>query len=89
MARIRCFHGSRSHVFCSVDFVESSDVNGELVPLLGSSIDGSNSWVPLSTGFVPAHGWVNFWSVYDSDLTRLGNITMWIEIAPASAVGYK
>ena len=89
VVKIRCFHGSRSHVFCSVDFVEASDVNGELVPLLGSSIEGSNSWVPLSNGYIPAHGWIRFWSVYDSDIKRLGNVTIWIEIVPASDAEYK
>ena len=90
LVRILNLHGSRSHVICCADFVEASDVNGELVPFLGSSLKQSNSWVRLRSNFIPAHGWLHFRSVYNNTpIKNLGNITIWIEIIPAEGVHYK
>ena len=89
VARIRYLHGSRAHLWVSADFVQSSDVNGVMEPILGSSIQGANFWVPLNTNFISAHGWIRLSSIYDQELKREDRITIWIDIAPADAVKYK
>ena len=88
-AKIRQFHGSRAHLWISVDFVQPSDINGLMQPVLGSTIEGSNSWVPLITNHIPAHGWIRLSSMYEKELKREDRITLWIDIAPASQINYK
>ena len=78
--------GSRQYLFVLSDLVQPQDLDGQMQPVLGSSVEDSNSWVPLASTYVPSAGWLRFSSVLGQPINRMDNVVIWIEIAPINSI---
>ena len=72
-------------VFCA-SWVAATDFNGQLLPILGYSIDKANTWRPVNTNFIAAYGWINFRSIDASPIKSRKPITLWLLIASVDSV---
>ena len=78
--------GAGKPVVFSTPWVAASDIDGDLLPALGFSLEQANTWRPLRTNYLLAYGWVNFRAVDGSPIKTRKSITLWLVIAPVDDV---
>ena len=88
-ARLLWFDGGNATIFLVLaDFLKSQNVNGILLPYLGSSVtDAINSWIPLASNYIPQTGVITV--IKASGKTHIGpasKFSLSIEIAPESSI---
>lgn len=88
-AKILKIQGSPKHVYCAVDFIQPQDVGGKLEPILGSSFEATNVYIPLSTNYISSVGWLTLKSVNGTPIKRLHDVTIWIHIVPQDSLDFR
>ena len=86
VAKLLHVHGPRKPIFCAFDFVKPQDVCGGEAVILGSSIESTNTYVPIASTYINAVGWVTLTNVDGTPMTRLPNITLWLHIVPKATL---
>ena len=80
--------GPEKHVFCTASFIEPQGFNRDPLGILGSSITGSNVYIPLSTNFLSSVGWFILSNIDGTPIDKLEATILALHFIPLKAVKY-
>ena len=80
--------GPEKHVICEANFVEPQGFNREPATVLGTSVAGSNVYIPLRSNYVPAVGWLTLSNLDATPIDQLQPTILALHLVPMSHVKY-
>ena len=80
--------GPKKHVVCTANFIELQGFNREPVMVLGTSVTGSNVYIPLRTNYVAGVGWITISHLDGSPIDKLENTILALHLVPMSLVKF-
>ena len=78
--------GPEKHVFCCANFIEPQGFNRDPVTVLGTSITGTNVYIPLRTNYITAVGWFTLSNLDGTPIDRLDPTILALHLVPTSQV---
>lgn len=86
MVRLQAVHGTKKPLAICAPFVKPQDFDGSLRPILGTTIDGGNSFVPLSANYIPSTTWLSVETMDNTTFNNTAKLVFFIRFAPVEAV---
>ena len=80
--------GPKKHVVCQANFLELQGFNREPMMILGTSITGTNVYVPVRTNYIAAVGWITIANLDGTPIDKLENTTLALHLIPMRQVNF-
>ena len=80
--------GPKKHVVCTANFIELQGFNREPMMILGTSVTGSNVYIPVRTNYIAAVGWITISHLDGTPIEKLENTILALHLVPMSHVKY-
>ena len=80
--------GPKKDVVCYANFIELQGFNREPMMVLGTSVAGSNVYIPVRTNYIAAVGWITIAHLDGSPITKLHPTTLALHLVPMSHVKF-
>lgn len=75
-------NGPSKPVFCHCNFIQLQAFNMGPSNILGTSMPGTNTYVPVGTNYVPAVGWITIENMDGSPIEELEDINLALHLVP-------
>ena len=80
--------GPKKDVICTANFVELQGLNREPMMVLGTSVTGTNVYVPVRGRYIAAVGWITLHHLDGSPIEKLVPTTLALHLVPMSQVKF-
>ena len=75
-------HGFSKPVYLQFTYIEFQGHNREPIKLLGTSLPGSNTYIPISTEYIPASGGIIIKNMDDTPINQLDDCYLGLHLVP-------
>ena len=78
--------GPKKHVICCANFIETQGLNREPAMVLGTSVAGSNVYIPVRSNYFAGVGWLTLSNLDGSRIDELHPTILAVHLVPIDQV---